>query len=179
MTEIKSPIQVKLIVGILSAINDLFPKAENYLQRKFGSVDYKTTLIPFTFTTYYNKSMGDSINRQFLSFAKLINPGEIGKIKVWTNQLEGKIARKSAQVNISRPVNLDPGYLNSAKIILASTKDYSHRIYLSHGIYAEVTLRYQNGLFQPWTWTYPDYQTKEYLDFFHSVRQKYLTQLKS
>jgi hypothetical protein len=178
MAEIKSPVQVKLIIGILSSSPDLFSKAENHLHRKFGPIDYKTGLIPFTFTTYYNESMGELIKRQFLSFAKLINPGEIGRIKVWTNQLEMKIARKFAQINISRPINLDPGYLNTAKIVLASTKDYSHRIYLSHGIYAEVTLHYQNGVFQSWPWTYPDYQTKKYLDFFQAVRQKYVIQLK-
>jgi hypothetical protein len=179
MAEIKSPVKVKLIIGILSSVPDLFPKAETYLHRKFGTIDCKTNLIPFTFTTYYNESMGEPIKRQFLSFTKLIEPGTIGRIKVWTNGLEKKIAAKFTQANIIRPINLDPGYLDKAKIVLASTKDYSHRIYLNHGIYAEVTLRYQNGMFQPWPWTYPDYQSKEYLDFFQTVRQKYSTQLKA
>jgi len=179
MGETKPPVPVKLITGILSSVIELFPEAEKVLQNKFGPIDQKTNLIPFAFTTYYNESMGTPIKRQFLSFQKLINPASIARIKIWTNQMEKRFAKKVGQSNIARPINFDPGYLNAAKLILASTKDYSHRIYLDGGIYAEVTLYYQNGTYRTSPWTYPDYQTKEYLDFFQSVRQTYLKQIKS
>lgn len=177
MGEIKSPQPVKLFIGILSSQPELFPEIHKALQRKFGPIDHETDFIPFTFTTYYNQSMGELIQKQFLSFSRLIQPDALPRIKVWTNQLEEKFIRRHR--GVPRPINLDPGYLESAKLILASTKNYSHRIYLKRGIYAEVTLHYKKGGFQSFPWTYPDYQTKEYTDFFNQLRMIYLGQLKS
>ena len=204
MGKIETPKPVKLITGILSSIPGLFSEAEQHLLKKFGPIDHKTALIPFNFTDYYNKTMGYPIHRQFLSFSKLIEPNALADIKVWTNKLEDKFSHKNPKNNVTRPtrlrpalqagtpyrpaersgagparqVNLDPGYLDAAKLLLASTKDYSHRIYLSKGIYAEVTLYYQNGSYQPWPWTYPDYKTKEYAEFLQTARKTYLNQLK-
>ena len=79
---------------------------------------------------------------------------------------------------ISRIINIDPGYLDLSKLILASTKDYKHRIYLTKGIYAEVTLFYQDKTFCPWEWTYPDYKTGEYIEIFNRIRQIYAEQIK-
>jgi uncharacterized protein DUF4416 len=76
-----------------------------------------------------------------------------------------------------RRINLDPGYIDLAKLVLATTKDQQHRLYLGQGIYAEVTLRFTGGRFVPWDWTYPDYRTAEYLAFFDAVRQRYRQQL--
>jgi len=71
---------------------------------------------------------------------------------------------------VTRPLNLDPGYLTEAKLVLASTKDHAHRIYLGRGIYAEVTLHYQNGRWQSHDWTYPDFQRPDYHLFFSQCR---------
>ncbi|MBI4835113.1 MAG: DUF4416 family protein [Planctomycetes bacterium] len=179
MGKIEIPKPVKLITGILSSIPELFPEAERHLLEKFGAIDHKTALIPFDFTDYYNKTMGKPILRQFLSFSKLIEPDTLPGIKIWTNKLEDKFVNTRRQGNIPRPINLDPGYLDAAKLLLASTKDYSHRIYLSKGIYAEITLYYQNGSYQSWPWTYPDYKTKAYTEFLQTVRNAYLKQLKT
>lgn len=175
-----SPVnKVKLIIGMLSAFPDIFTQVEKCLADQFGPIDYTSLVFPFNFTTYYNEEMGSGIKRKFLSFQKLIDPGRLSSIKVWTNQLETKFATTFKNLQVKRPINLDPGYLTSSKLILATTKDYSHRIYLSKGIYAEVTLYYQKGKYQPWPWTYPDYQTTEYLAFFEKIRKIYLSQLKS
>ena len=155
---------------------------EKKLVALFGAIDLKTNAqgIPFTFTDYYTKEMGNTIKRFFLSFEKTIKPDDITGIKIKANQLEEIIAGES-NAKVSRPVNLDPGYLTTSKIILTTTKDYSHRIYLKDGIYAETTLQYRTVKgggkeFQAMPWTYPDYCTKEYLDFFSQMRKIYLTQ---
>jgi len=107
-----------------------------------------------------------------LCFKKLIDPEEIPSIKIWTNKLEDEF-KKDGKFNVIRPINLDPGYLTQSKLILASTKDYYHRIHLQGGIYAEVTLFYQNGKFENLPWTYPDYQTEKYKNFFLKARELY------
>lgn len=179
MGAIKPVESVKLIVGVLSAAPDLFSQVAQHLTRQFGPIDHPSPILPFEFTSYYEKEMGQGIKRQFFSFEKLIKSENLARIKIWTNQLEVRLARKSLRPGIKRPVNLDPGYLTASKLVLASTKDYSHRIYLSGGIYAEVTLRYLKDRYQAWPWTYPDYQTADYLSFFQRVREIYLGQRKT
>lgn len=182
MGKIQLPDPVKLFIGILVSDASFFKIAEKKLVSLFGAVDLKTNAsgIPFTFTDYYTKEMGNSIKRFFLSFKQTIKPDDIADIKIKTNQLEETIV-KEINSKVSRPVNLDPGYLTASKIILTTTKDYSHRIYLKDGIYAETTLKFralkggENG-FQSMPWTYPDYCTKEYLDFFNQMRNIYLNQ---
>jgi hypothetical protein len=176
MGEIRVPKKVKLIIGVISSQESLFAEAESESKNKFGTIDSKTNLITFNFTDYYTKSMGDNLKRQFFSFDKLINPDNLPEIKIWSNKLEEKLATKYSKPDITRPINIDPGYIDAAKLVLASTKDYSHRIYLKKGIYAEITLRYQHGAFGFWEWTYPDYQSEEYLKFFTQVRNIYLNQ---
>jgi hypothetical protein len=117
--------------------------------------------------------MGKGLQKIFLGFKKLIKREKLPEIKLYTNDLED---RYSCQSN--RQVNLDPGYLTSGQVILATTKDYQHRIYLGKGIFGEVTLRFKNGSFQPWDWTYPDYRQESYTNFFNELRKIYLTTLK-
>jgi hypothetical protein len=183
MGKILPPAPVKLFVGIIASDATLFRISEEKLSSCFGAVDLKTDAqgIPFTFTDYYDNEMGPNLKRLFLSFKKTIQPDDISAIKIKTNELEEIIA-KEATLKISRPVNLDPGYLTASNIILATTKDYSHRIYIKDGIYAEITLQYRAAKgaiktagFQPMAWTYPDYCTKEYLDFFNRMRKIYLS----
>ncbi|MBI4713100.1 MAG: DUF4416 family protein [Planctomycetes bacterium] len=184
MAEIHHPPQVKLIVGIISKYADLFEPVEEKLFAGFGVIDLKSDIMSFEFTDYYTAEMGAPLKRQFLAFQKLIDPAEIASIKIRTNQIENDFASKfldsrlrgnDKEQKVSRPVNLDPGYVDNSKLVLASTKDYAHRIYLQDGIYAEVTLQYSASKrsFQPCQWTYPDYQTQAYLDFFNRVREMY------
>ncbi len=172
MADISSSKPVKLFVGILSSDNTLLEEVEYLLAKRLGKVDIKSEIFPFDFTDYYKKEMGTNISRQFLCFKELINPEELSDIKVWTNELENEIKcnRKS---DVARPINLDPGYLTHCNLIIASAKDYYHRIHLQNGIYAEVTLFYQHEVFKNLPWTYPDFQTEEYKNFFLKVRTLY------
>ena len=172
MADISSSKPVKLFVGILSSDNTLLEEVEYLLAKRLGKVDIRSEIFPFDFTDYYKKEMGTNISRQFLCFKELINPEELSDIKIWTNELENEIKcyRKS---DVARPINLDPGYLTHCNLILASAKDYYHRIHLQNGIYAEVTLFYQHEVFKNLPWTYPDFQTEEYKNFFLKVRTLY------
>jgi hypothetical protein len=183
MGKIQLPPPVKLFIGILSGESFFFSIVEDRLSSIFGPIDLKTNSegISFNFSDYYAKEMGSNLKRMFLSFKKLISPGDISSIKIKTNDLEELIATE-AKNKILRPINLDPGYLSASKIVLATTKDYAHRIYLRNGIYSEITLQYRTSTlndtkgFQAMAWTYPDYKTQPYLDFFHKMRVIYLDQ---
>ena len=165
MGSAKKPKAVKLIIGMLARNKKLFEKAEEFFIEEFGLIDYGSPVIPFKYTSYYKKEMGSSLKRKFISFKKLISPEKIAKIKLLTNSIEEKLSVKN-----KRQVNIDPGYISDAKLILATTKDYFHRIYLSQGIYAEVTLRWRKHSFEPFKWTYPDYKSKEYLGILNKIR---------
>jgi hypothetical protein len=123
-------------------------------------------------TTYYEREMGRGLTRAYLGFDSLRSMSDLAAVKHTTNQLETQWA-----VGERRQVNLDPGYLDHAKVVLATTKDYSHRLYLGGGMYAEVTLQYRNKSYQPWDWTYPDYRQPAALDFFNQLREVYKMQL--
>jgi hypothetical protein len=166
---------VKLIIGLLFSKDQILIKTERILKRSFGRTDFESGLIHFSHTDHYEKEMGAGLKRKFLSFEKLILPCELSKIKTQTNKIEKRLS-----INSLRQVNIDPGYLDLAKLVLASTKDYCHRIYLDRGIYAEVTLRYQGDSFRGWDWSYPDYKTPEYLEIFGQIRKLYYaSQLKT
>jgi len=169
MGSAKKPKAVKLIIGMLAKNKKLFEKAEEFFVKNFGPIDYQSPVISFKYTSYYKKEMGDSLKRKFISFKKLISPEKIAKIKLLTNLIEEKLS-----ISNKRRVNIDPGYISDAKLILATTKDYFHRIYLSQGIYAEVTLKWRRHSFEPFEWTYPDYRSKEYLDVLNKVRNNFM-----
>jgi hypothetical protein len=118
--------------------------------------------------------MGAELIRLFVAFAPLITMAELTTIKHTTNTLEAILADALGQ----RRVNLDPGYLDRAKVVLATTKDHAHRLYIGAGLFAEVTLRYRQKEFQPWEWTYPDYRSPATLAFFNQLRELYKAQLR-
>lgn len=167
---------VKLIVGLLSGDVDLMRRARQLLSREYGPVDAESDFWLFDQTDYYEAEMGPGLQRWFLSFARLIRPEDLPAIKRHTNDIEARIAADCLLPDRQRPVNLDPGYLTLAKLVLATTKDRSHRIYMNAGIYAEVTLQFAHGGWQPWPWTYPDYRAPTYHRFFERVRAVYREQ---
>jgi len=167
----------KLIVGMLSNDVDLLHRARQLLSRLFGPVDLESDLWPFDVTDYYEPEMGPGLQRQFLSFEALIQPGRLAHIKHTTNDLEARICRECAVPPEFRRVNLDPGYVTLGKLVLATTKDRAHRVYLAEGIYAEVTLRFEKGQWRAWPWTYPDYAADTYHAFLTRVRQRLAEQL--
>lgn len=174
MGEIKKHPPVKLIVGMITADPSLFLSAEELLSQKFGNIDFSSNVLNFDYTNYYEKEMGKNLLRKFISFENLIHPDECPKIKHFTNELEKRFLLENR-----RQINLDPGYITAAKLVLLSTKDYIHRIYLSDGIYAEVTLEMEGNSFKPWKWTYTDYRTEEYINIFNKIRQMYMNQLRN
>lgn len=173
MGKAKKPKTVKLIIGMLAKSQKLFSKAEEFFIKDFGPIDYKSPVISFNYTNYYTKEFGSTLKRNFISFKKPIPPEKIAKIKLLTNSIEEKLSADK-----KRRINIDPGYVSDSKLVLATTKDYFHRIYLNHGIYAEITLKWRKGGFEPFEWTYPDYRSKTYIDILNTIRNTYMSQKK-
>jgi len=174
MGTIKEPAPVKLICSILAGDAELIEEARSALAERWGPLDFASALLPFDHTTYYEAESGPHLLRQLVTFEKLIDPGALPDAKTATNTLEQRWA-----VEGRRQVNLDPGYVSLAKLVLATTKDHGHRLYLRAGIYGEVTLQFHDGHFQPWPWTYPDYASPAYLALFDEIRAHYVRQLRS
>lgn len=165
---------VKLICGFIYREEQIYRSASAALRRRFGPADIESAPLKFTYTDYYEREMGRDLLRRFISFQRLIRPDNLREIKIFTNALERKL---SAAKPGFRDINMDPGYITEAKLVLATTKDFCHRIFLGKGIYAEVTLVYQDKGFRHREWTYPDYRTDEYHRIFAQMRQKYVTQI--
>jgi len=175
MADIRTPLPVKLFVGILTSIPSLLPELEERLVELFGPIDSKSDLFLFNQTNYYDQEMGSPIYRCFFAFNQMIDASEIAAAKVKTNELESAFSAQNSSV--LRPVNLDPGYIEQSKVVLASTKNFFHRILVSKGIYAEVTLHYQAKKWQDFPWTFPDYKSNHYQEYFFSLRNLYRDQL--
>lgn len=169
MGKIYPPEKVKLIAGLISNNEALLDKIGKRLEKRLkNKIDFKSDVIDFTYTDYYDKEMGSLLKRRFLSFKKLVRLETIAKVKLLTNDIEKRFC-----VHGKRTVNIDPGYVDMAKIVLLSTKNYSHRVHIGNGIFAEVTLHYKDKRFNFWPWTYPDYKTLEYARIFGIIRDIY------
>ena len=176
MGAITMPQPVKAVIGVLTTDPCLLPIVYAELGQRLGPIDFASELMPFTSTTYYEAEMGPNIERQFISFERLVDAGTLAEMKLFTNAVEQTFVAKKTDGD-ARRVNLDAGYLCLAKLVLASTKDHAHRIYLRDGIYAEITLRFYRKTFQPWEWSYPDYRLPTYLAIFNQIRDIYKDQL--
>ncbi|MCK5125806.1 MAG: DUF4416 family protein [candidate division Zixibacteria bacterium] len=158
---------VKLICGLLYRDSDTYESAINKLESMYGTIEFESEHTEFVHSTYYKKEMGEGLIRTFISFSEAVSPERLSSMKRATNKLEQSFLDE----NNGRKINIDPGYVSLANLVLASTKDFSHRIYLEHGIYAEITLLYENKRFTSLKWTYPDYQTDLTFDFLLRVRE--------
>lgn len=167
------PVSVKLIVGVLTAHDDALDLARSNLEVIYGPIDYTSIRYEFSLTNYYEAEMGSHLGRWFWSFKKVIDPGELPEIKLRCNQIESDLAIGSCRV-----INLDPGYLDFHKFILASVKERAQKIYLSEGIYADPTLYFLKGDFHHYDWTLPDFKDRRYNEVFHSIRKLYRDQMK-
>jgi len=170
MGKINNPKPALLIIAAFSRYEEALAWAEHRAIKEFGPLFEKSTPFEFTETDYYEASMGSNLKKQFFTFQNQIDPDSLPDIKRKTNAWESQYAAES-QHDEPRPLNLDPGYLTLAKLVLASTKDHAHRIYLRDGIYAEVTLNYRSGGWKFFDWTFPDYQRHDYQEFFSRCRQ--------
>jgi len=147
--------------------------AADALIEKFGPVDLTSSWFPFDFTAYYEPEMGTPLFRRMLAFRTRVNQGALAEIKHLTNDLEQKYS-----IGGKRTINIDPGYLLHERFVLATGKNFSHRIYIGQQIYADLTLMYQKGRFQPLPWTFPDYADKKMRAYLQRVRQKYVLDVK-
>lgn len=164
---------VKLVFSVFSSLVAKIDEAISMLAQLYSEPDFISTLVPFDYTEYYCAEMGENLVRRFLSMEELIRPETLPDIKHAANNIEDKFIAGG-----QRLVNIDPGYICQAHLILATGKGYSHRPYLRDGIYADLTLMYQNKKFCCLPWTYPDYAAENQLLMFEKIRTRYLLQLK-
>ncbi|MDG2381210.1 MAG: DUF4416 family protein [Pirellulaceae bacterium] len=169
MAEIRSARPVVMLIAVCSRYEQALDWAAQRAETEFGPIELRSPAFEFNQTEYYQASMGAGLKKQFLALRRLIDPGQLRHVKRSSNGWEIEYAKQTDWPE-ERPLNLDPGYVSEAKLVLASTKDHSHRIYLDDGIYAEVTLHYRGGRWQKSAWTYPDYQQADFQEFFLRCR---------
>jgi hypothetical protein len=173
MSQPGPPLPVKPVVSMLLARQDLGPAVIERLEAYFGPPDLVGPWWPFTATDYYTPEMGPALGRLLVSFLHLANPAHLANWKVFTNRLEAQLSLAGRRV-----VNLDPGYVSRERLVLATGKNFSHRIYLDHGIFGDLTLLFARDSFQTLPWTFPDYARGPLPELLLLVRKKYLWQLK-
>ena len=173
MSTPKIPDPAKLVMSVFMKEKPLFDEVFSRLESVGGDVDMISPWLDFDFTDYYYKEMGEPLFRRFVAFKSLMEQEELAAVKLATNEIEKGFLDQDL-----RKINIDPGYLLSSRFILATGKEYSHRIYIGKKIYADLTLMYTKKGFKTLEWTYPDYASKQVLKFLSQVRQKYLLDLK-
>jgi hypothetical protein len=165
MGEIGSPSHVLLLLAAFSRYQPALDWARGQGEKTWGPVALESPAFEFTQTDYYQPTMGPGLRKIFWLFENRWDPSGLPDVKILTNRWEEEYAA-TAGLAEPRPLNLDPGYLSLAKLVLASTKDHSHRIYLRQGIYAEITLSYSQQRWQARPWTFADYRREDYQQFF-------------
>lgn len=173
MSTPREPMKAKLIIGLFMKYKNMLQPFAEKLQHAFGPLDMVSSWIPFNYTSYYETEMGTPLFRRILTFEKLVAQDELAEIKIYTNKLELQFLEHG-----KRQINADPGILSHERFVLATGKNFSHRIYLKNGIFADLTLIFTQGKFQELPWTYPDYRDKSILSFLEKVRGKYLLDIK-
>jgi hypothetical protein len=170
----RPPRMVKLVMSFICSRERDFAFALSRADERYGPVDFVSEPLLFDLTDYYEPEMGRGLWRRMASFGPLIPPDQLVPVKLWANMQEAQTLSGRG----GRRVNIDPAYLAASKFILATGKDYSHRIYLGQGIYGDLTLIFQKGAFSPLPWTYPDYASEPLLSTIALLRKRYLWQLK-
>jgi len=167
------PEDVKRIISLISPEKEALNRMVPALEELFGESDWKSRVLPFDRTRYYEREMGGPLARTIVSFDRLMRPEGLVETKLKTNSLEDRFRR-----NGRRTVNVDPGYICLERLVLATGKNYTHRIYLSRGVFADLTLVYHRRSFRPLPWTYPDYADPEMIDLFNRLRNRYKSQVR-
>lgn len=166
---------IKLFIGAIYNPNIVTLEIiQEKLSSSYGEIDSISPVFSYDHSTYYNKEMGETLCKIFFSFRDLYHIEKLPAIKRHTNELELEFFSQNGK---ERFVNLDPGLMTLGKLILMTTKDQQHRVYLEKGIFAELTYYYRAKLWHPFPWAYPDYLRQDYLDFFLELRKKYHAQL--
>jgi hypothetical protein len=168
MGEIKLPPPAIFFTSIIFSDPGILFQVETDMREFFGPSARRTDVIPFSQSDYYCKEMGTNLERYYLLFEPLKDRDGLAYVKIATNKIEEKYTHQN-----SRKVNIDPGYIALEHLVLATTKGYNHRIYLGSGIFADLTLVYENGTYRSLPWTYPDYGSSELIALFNSWREYY------
>lgn len=170
---LRTPLPVKLFIGMLARDSRLFEECIQTLSAAYGSYDVESPQLPWDHTDYYRAEMGTELLRKFYFFERLFDPGELSRVKLYTQDLESKYAHLGPN-GPTRRLNLDPGYVTEAKVVLATSKDFAHRIYIGERVFAEVTLRYDKQVcaFVPLEHTYPDFRSLEVRSLFLEARRR-------
>jgi len=168
-----APQPAKLVVGVLLKDRAIFPDIASELEAAFGVFDVVSPWMAFNYSSYYEKEMGAPLWRRMLAFRTLIEQDRLADVKVAANAME-----QTRSAGGRREANIDPGYLLLERWVLATGKNYSHRIYIGRGIYADLTLIYQRGAYRALPWTYPDYAGEPLGRFLVAVRRKYAVDIK-
>ncbi len=165
----------KLIVGVIYHDEEIYKRAIEILEDEFGPIDGESERFSFSreFSEYYDEEIGGEGMRVILSFRELVDPARQAEIKKRTNKIEAAFS-----VDGNRKINLDPGFINHGRLMLATTKKAGFRIPLSDGIYTELTLFWARGGWQKLPWSYRDYQSERVQGFITEVRRTYLRQRK-
>jgi hypothetical protein len=177
MAEPRPVAPVLLVVAAFSRHAAALAWAGDRLEAAYGPTALACPPFDFNQTAYYEATMGPGLRKTFFAFQTLAPADCLPDVKRHTNALEAELARAAIYPE-SRPLNLDPGVLGLGKFLLATTKDQAHRVYLRAGIYAEVTLRFQAGAFEPWPWTYADYRLPVVRAFLRDAREFYKRRLR-
>ena len=174
MSQLQAPKPAKLVIGIFTGDTKMIENLIPELISLFGHIDLISSWMPFNYTQYYEPEMGSPLHRRMTAFRSLIDQQELAGVKTTTHAIEQAYSQSGR-----RRVNIDPGYMLPERFVLASGKNFSHRICIGAGIYADLTLIYQKGNFRQLPWTYPDYADAKMLGFLKQVRKKYIWDVKS
>ncbi len=169
MGAITEPRPVLLLLAVFSRHDAALDWARQTAEANWGPIALTSEVFSFDDTTYYEKTMGTDLKKVFFAFERLIAPPLLIDVKLRTNDFEEQYRAEHDHPE-PRPLNLDPGYVTEAKLVLATTKDRDHRLYLDRGIFAEVTLHLCRGVWVTHPWTYPDYQSAGYHEFLTKCR---------
>lgn len=171
--KLRKPEPVKYLAALTIGNMEILEECKHDLEIRYGEVDHTSPFFAFDHSDYYETEMGAKLRKQFLSFKELQLIENFVKMKLSCIELETKFS-----IDGRRQVNIDPAYLELAKLVVATRKNFDHRIYLGHGVYGDVQLRFRNGEFVASGWTYPDYSSVIVINFLKMVRNTYNTQLK-
>jgi hypothetical protein len=174
MASPRTPPPALLVVAAFSRHEEALAWARQRLEEICGPVGLASAAFSFHHTSYYEPTMGAGLRKQLFAFRRLADPAGLADVKLRTNALEAEVVGAFPE---PRPLNLDPGHLGLGKFVLATTKDQAHRIYVGKGIFAEVTLRFEAGAFEPWPWTYADYREPSVRAFLKEARDYYRQRL--
>jgi hypothetical protein len=169
----ESPLKVKLFMAVLANPEADSAAATGRLVREFGEIECGFGPVPFSYSDYYRDEMGENLVKSYMVFKDVVDRERLAMMKQFTNALEHDFSALGR-----RSINIDPGYIARDKLVLASTKDFFHRIYIGEGIYAETTLHFRKGIFRHFSWTYPDYMDEKFLEFLTKARAKYIHEIR-